>query len=121
MYGLSRMALDNIVIEEAISLNEACLMYATLAEVAAADGNDALGKAVADAARLRIICYLTFFDEVALPWKITVDPEKLQQQYDQAERTFGRWWTQADKHRFAFLLHEVMTKAMELNDEKEGM
>jgi hypothetical protein len=119
MYGLSRMALDNLIDDEALSLSAVCMGLAPIAAIALADGNEELGKAVANIARLRIVAYLTIWDEVALPWKLTLDPERLQVVFNRADDVFGRWWTQANKNQLAFLLHEVMTRAMEYNEELE--
>ncbi len=117
MYGLSRMAIEGVIDHEAYALTHACSVCGPIAEVAAQDGNDELGKAVAGIVRLRIIAYLSILDEVALPWKVTIDPDRLQEQYNRADDVFGRWWTQANKNHHAFLLHEVMTRAMEINEE----
>jgi hypothetical protein len=119
MYGLSRMALEDIIAEEQWDVAVTCQRYAEVAKVAAEDDNNALGTAVATVVRLRIVNFLTVLDEVALPWKVTLSPEQLQENFNRVEAIYGRWWTPANKNHLAFLLHEVMTKAMELNDQEE--
>lgn len=119
MYGLSRMALDDILQQEQVSLATTCQMYARVAQVCAEDGNDALGQAIATIVRLRIVSYLQILDEVAATWKLDMDLAHLQENYDRSESVYGRWWSKADKLRFDYLLREVMDKVLAYEDEVE--